>query len=155
MQKFKDQRSDNSLQQTRYQFCNRLNRGFTLIEIIVVLIIVGVLASIALPNLFSNVSKSKGAEALASMSHYKADTEACVQAHQPTATAACAWTALSIFSASGNFLWTFTTPPTNGSYVYTIKATSNTNANDWISVTRDNANGQYTCGGNGNFTGLC
>lgn len=38
--------------------------AFTLIEIIVVLIILGVLAAIAVPNLFSNIYKAKSAEAL-------------------------------------------------------------------------------------------
>ena len=38
--------------------------GFTLLEIIIVIIIVGVLASLALPKLFQNITFSKSAEAM-------------------------------------------------------------------------------------------
>ena len=130
--------------------------GFTLIEIIVVLIIIGILASIALPSLFSNVAKSRVAEGLAGLSTYKSQTEGCVQSHYTTATAACAWSALGLVSASGNFLYTYALAPANSTYLYTLTATNTSFSADTISLTRGGAstNG-YTCTGVGNYAGAC
>ena len=51
--------------------------GFTLLEIIIVIIIVGVLASLALPRFFSTVEYSRSTEALASIGAVRQSLERC------------------------------------------------------------------------------
>lgn len=51
--------------------------GFTLLEIIIVIIIVGVLASLALPRFFSTVEYSRSTEALTSFTALRQSMERC------------------------------------------------------------------------------
>lgn len=53
------------------------NKGFTLLEIIIVIIIIGVLASLALPRFFRTVEYSRGSEALSHLSTIRQSMNRC------------------------------------------------------------------------------
>ena len=104
-----------------------LNRksGFTLLEIIIVIIIVGVLASLALPRFFSTVEFSRSTEALASMSSLRQSVERCYLSQGGTY-AGCTVGVLDIQNPQNSPGAQFTYTITAVAAAYTIAAQRNT-----------------------------
>lgn len=149
----------------------KINSGFTLVEIIVVLIIIGILAAIALPSLFTNIQKSKSSQALTEMDWMKTAIESCL-AQQSTVSpnaGQCTLTGQNILTTGNG--WTYTIPGiaaqgplaggsigASGTFVannlgYSIQASDGSNT---IVISRSSV-GTWTCsvGTASPYTGLC
>jgi len=143
---------------------NKKTSGFTLIEIIVVLIIVGVLAAIALPNLFANVNKSKAHEALAAFEPWKIAMDTCLNSNLGAELVCAQGKPKAVpLPSSTNFTYTMTTDaatasaPSTGisAAVPAIEAAlKNGNASDLVTLTRTSTGG-WTPACGGAFTGVC
>lgn len=101
---------------------NSLEQGFTLVELMVVIVIVGILGAVALPNFMSQTSKAKATEATAktskllteAVSEYQYDS---VVANVTTSMATPKTTA----SAAGKF--TYSLPAVTETTVFNVLAT--------------------------------
>ena len=133
-------------------------KGFTLLEIIIVVIIIGVLASLALPRLLNTVERSRSAEAFASLGSVRSAMERC---YLPYGTFANCGTFTNLDvgnpanSANSHFTYSFTGVSATG---YTIRATRNTrdagNTNDWVQILQDDSTNTVTRSGNTAFGGV-
>jgi len=58
---------------------SRAQKGFTLLELMVVMIIIGILAAIAVPTYQGQVKRAKFTEVVGATAPYKAAVEGCIQ----------------------------------------------------------------------------
>ena len=131
-------------------------RGFTLLEIIIVIIIIGSLASLALPRFFKTIEYSRSVEAFASLAAIRQAVERCYL--QRSSYVNCGDFGNLDLENPGNspnnhFTYSFSGL---GVTTYTIIATRNTreggNGSDAISLTNDGV--IITRSGTGAFSGI-
>ena len=87
--------------------------GFTLLEIIIVIIIVGVLASLALPRFFETIEFSRSAEAINYLGTIKRGMEQCA-----LMSGAANWPACDTIATTGQ-----NSAPQNGHFTYSLNTT--------------------------------
>jgi len=78
------------------------SKGFTLLELIIVIIIVGVLASLALPRLFRAVEFARSAEAFAVISSARRAAEVCLMQTTVFNNSCITWESLGMDNQSNN-----------------------------------------------------
>ena len=135
--------------------------GFTLLEIIIVIIIVGVLASLALPRFFATVEFSKSAEALTALGVLRDSVERCYTAaggtYNPSPTP-CGVGSIDVedpgLSPGARFTYAVRGQSATG---YVITAARNTvdgggGTTNWITVTQTSTG--VTRAGSGAFVGI-
>lgn len=135
--------------------------GFTLLEILVVIIIVGVLASVAMPQLFRNVERSRATEALASLGATKMSMEACAMQFNNTFTTCSSYATIGMSdpsynaasNASAHFGYAMAVAANSFSITATRNTVDNGNNGDTVVLTRNTA-GLFTRSGTTAFAGI-
>lgn len=137
------------------------NSGFTLIEILIVLIIIGVLASIASTGLFRNIERSRATEALESLGHIKRALDACAMMFNNNFTTCANFGAIGMSDPSYNaatnvsahFAYTLTTAASTFQITATRNTVDNGTAGETVSLSRS-ATGAITRAGTTMFAGI-
>ena len=99
--------------------------GFTLLEVIIVIIIIGVLASLALPRFFSTVEYSRGTEAMQSLATVRQSVERCYLMRS-SFNNCTSFTTLDVEDPGSTPNSHFTYGISSAAQAYTITATRNT-----------------------------
>ena len=135
--------------------------GFTLLELLIVIIITGVLAGIAMPQLFRNIEHSRATEALESIGNIKRSVEACAMQFNNNYTSCSNFSAIamtdpsysSTTNASSHFVYTITTAATTFQIVATRNTIDSGTAGDQVTLSRT-ATGAVNRAGTTAFTGI-
>lgn len=141
---------------TSYKFS-----GFTLLELLVVIIIVGVLAGVALPRLFQRIEGARAAEALESLGTTKRSIEACAMAYNNNFTNCSSFATIGVTdpsynttsNAAAHFGYAITVAAASFQIVATRNTIDNGNATDTVTLRRS-ATGAIARAGTTAFSGI-
>lgn len=95
----------------------RAQKGFTLIELMIVVAIIGILAAIAIPQYQDYVTRARWSDNITSIASLKMAVAECIQNNAQTAVAAPCDTSANLATAAGGGFTAMPTP-TNGTVAY-------------------------------------
>jgi type IV pilus assembly protein PilE len=97
----------------------RLQKGFTLVELMIVVAIIGILAAIVVPSYTDYVKRGKAAEATAALADLKSRMEQCFQDKKDYTNATCAAICA---TPAGSQYFTYSCTPASTATTYTLAA---------------------------------
>jgi len=137
----------------------RKNSGFTLLEIIIVIIIIGILASLALPRIFDTIGFSEAAEAFNNLGVIRKSVERCSLMRSNVYTDCDNFTNIDIGdpgTEAGTHFTDYTISITNAAGNYNIKADRDGGGTHTVTLTVVNVGGSksVTRAGTGDFDSI-
>jgi len=127
--------------------------GFTMIELMAVIVIVGILAAIGMPAMWSQMARQEGQEAINTMNMMRSAMESCGVANNGDLSN-CTWDAINMANpqdaagAKFDYDW----PARGSDGTYTMTATSKT-GRGVITLWKDSSG--MNCTATGSYRGLC
>ena len=106
-------------------------KAFTLIEIIIVIVILGILAALALPRIMGQIDSSKSAEVMNMFGAIKTATTNCVDAANGDGAGCVTWTHLGM-SAPTATKFTYTSTYTDPEVLFYAQSNSGASQGDFI-----------------------